>query len=286
LQVRFDAKFHAGTALGGASVPLLALGDLVVAEPDYGVSARAVPRTSEGQPRYIRITDFGDDGVPDDHEYAAPSTIDWSRRLEGNDLLFARSGATVGKTYLHEDTSVPAIFAGYCIRFRLNATRLCPRFAYWWTKTSAFARWVARIQRPSGQPNINKEEFKSHRLPVPDQHEQQRLVAAMDAARKERRAKLAEADALLEMDALVHNLLGMAILQKDWRGGYGVTLASIKERGRANADFHHPNRTLTLRALEMNKSQVPVTSLAELADFPRYEPKPQRLLSRPCIDPR
>ena len=53
-----------------------------------------------------------------------------------------------------------AVFAGYCIRFRFNA-QVLPEFVYGFTKTDAYASWVAAIQRPAGQPNINKEEFKS-----------------------------------------------------------------------------------------------------------------------------
>lgn len=167
-ETRFDVKYFAlREKLDSARYPLNALGVLVRAEPDYGAGSRAVKRKSASQPRYIRITDFGDDGIERGHEYVTADPIEPDCELSEGDLLFARSGATVGKTYLHEDVSEPAMFAGYCIRFRFQTSLVIPRFVYWFTKTEAYARWVATIQRPAGQPNINKEEFKTVQIPLP-----------------------------------------------------------------------------------------------------------------------
>ena len=165
-------------------------------EPDYGLSSRAVTRTSEDEPRYIRITDFGEDGIEDDNEFVTADPIDLKYELSADDLLFARSGGTVGKTYLHEDVSETAIFAGYCIRFKFDESKVSPKFVYWWTKTSAYSRWVNAIKRPTAQPNINKEEFKSCLIPLPPIAEQGNLITVMDEARAERKTKLAKADAL------------------------------------------------------------------------------------------
>jgi hypothetical protein len=198
--------------LAGARYPLATLASLVSEEPEYGAGARAVERVSPSQPRYIRITDFGDDGIEPNHTFAAPDPVEEACALERDDLLFARSGATVGKTYLHEDTAEPAIFAGYCIRFRIARTRATPRFVYWFTKTRIYELWVLATQRPAGQPNINKEEYKALQLPLPgDLKEQETLVAAMDAARAQRLAKMAQADALLAgLDAFLLSTLGLS----------------------------------------------------------------------------
>ena len=81
--------------------------------------------------------------------------------LEIGDILFARTGGTVGKTYYYDGSIGKSVFAGYCIRFRFDDKKVLPKFIYWYTKTTAFTNWVKGIQRPSGQPNINKEEYKS-----------------------------------------------------------------------------------------------------------------------------
>lgn len=261
---RFDAKYFAlHEQIASARYPLVALGALVREEPDYGSGARAVPRTSADQPRYIRITDFGDDGIEAGHEYVTADPIYSDCELTLHDLLFARSGATVGKTYLHEDTTVPSIFAGYCIRFRLRASVALPRFVYWFTKTEAYARWVAIVQRPAGQPNINKEEYKTLEVPLPDTTEQERLVAAMDAARAERRAKLVEADVLLAgLDDYVLATLGLISPPKDDRKVFGVTRAAAPAR--FDPHFHLPAFAQILRMLAVNKSE-PLGSVASFS---------------------
>ena len=72
---RLDAKFHALHEILSSPFPLVEFGRLVCAEPDYGLSSRAVPRTSNKQPRYIRITDFGEDGIEPDHKFVTPTPL-------------------------------------------------------------------------------------------------------------------------------------------------------------------------------------------------------------------
>lgn len=191
------------------------------------MSARAVARTSDDEPRYIRITDFGDDGIEPGHEFVTAEEIEDGNELYPDDILFARSGS-VGRTYIHEDLSQPAVFAGYCIRFGFDPSQVSPRFVYWWTKTEAYSRWVAAIRRTAAQPNINKEEYKGSLIPLPPIAEQNRLVAAMDTARAERRAKLAEADALLAgIDDFLLDALGIAPPAADGRRVFAVRRSDV-----------------------------------------------------------
>ena len=194
MAARIDARHYALREELSSSFPVTQLGMLVKAEPDYGSSARAATRTSLDEPRYIRITDFGDDGIEPGHEFVTADPIEPGYKLEMGDILFARSGS-VGKTYIHEDVSEPAIFAGYCIRFKFDESRVSPKFVYWWTKTSAYSRWVAAIQRPSVQANINKEEFKSCPIPLPSLAEQERLAAELESVRRNVRWLRGEAEA-------------------------------------------------------------------------------------------
>lgn len=117
--------------------------------------------------------------------------------LQKNDILFARTGATVGKTYFYDGSIGKAIFAGYCIRFRFDENRVMPKFVYWYTKTDTFLSWVNGIQRPSGQPNINKEEYKSYKILVPSRSKQEQLSSYMDIALAKHNKMLYQADRLL-----------------------------------------------------------------------------------------
>lgn len=117
--------------------------------------------------------------------------------LQKNDILFARTGATVGKTYFYDGSIGKAIFAGYCIRFRFDENKVMPKFVYWYTKTDTFLSWVNGIQRPSGQPNINKEEYKSYKILVPSRSKQEQLSSYMDIALDKHNKMLYQADRLL-----------------------------------------------------------------------------------------
>lgn len=117
--------------------------------------------------------------------------------LQKNDILFARTRATVGKTYFYDGSIGKAIFAGYCIRFRFDENKVMPKFVYWYTKTDTFLSWVNGIQRPSGQPNINKEEYKSYKILVPSRSKQEQLSSYMDIALAKHNKMLYQADRLL-----------------------------------------------------------------------------------------
>ena len=261
---RIDAKYHALRENFSSPFPLVEFETLVWTEPDYGLSARAATRTSKDKPRYIRITDFGEDGIEPGHEFVTANPIKSGYELSIGDILFARSGS-VGKTYLHEDISEPAIFSGYCIRFRFDKSKASPKFVYWWTKTSAYSRWVAAIQHPSVQPNINKEEFKSCQIPLPPISEQGRLVATMDAARAERKANLEEANALLAgLDDFLLDTLGITSPPEDFRRVFAVNYAQVRKNNSLNPDYYHPERILSLSALGLT-----VSSLAGMVNFKR-----------------
>jgi len=83
----------------------------------------------------------------------------------------------------------------YCIRFRFDESRVLPRFIYYFTKTTAYRQWVSTIQRPSGQPNINKPEFRSLELPLPPLEVQREVVKRLNAEREKVEALRAEAEA-------------------------------------------------------------------------------------------
>ena len=199
LQNRIDVKNTLfNISLIGTDAITVSLGSLCLEEPCYGTSATAIKRTDDSQPKYIRITDFDDFGIEEDHEYMAAESYSSKHLLCPNDILFARTGGTVGKTYFYDGKIGEAVFAGYCIRFRFDKSKVIPKFVYWYTKTDTYQKWVNGIQRPAGQPNINKEEYKSFEIILPSITIQQKLVDYMDAADFSRKDKLYHADDILD----------------------------------------------------------------------------------------
>ena len=100
-------------ALVGTSVKTIPLGELCLEEPCYGTSASAIERVDDKQPKYIRITDYDDFGIEENHEYMTAEFYSSKHLLQPNDILFARTGGTVGKTYFYDGKIGDAVFAGY-----------------------------------------------------------------------------------------------------------------------------------------------------------------------------
>lgn len=97
------------------------LGQLARNNGEYGSGSAALEFTPD-LPRYVRITDITDNGCLDPNSRAS---IDRKNAegyyLQQEDLLFARSGATVGKTYLYDSADGECAHAGYVIKFSLNS---------------------------------------------------------------------------------------------------------------------------------------------------------------------
>jgi hypothetical protein len=171
---------------------------------------------------------YGDDGIPLVHEFVTAEEVETKYTLEHEDVLFSRSGATAGKTFIYTKDIGPSIFAGYCIRFRFDRDKVRPWFVYFYSKTNRYKAWVQSMQRPAGQLNINKEEFKSFAIPVIDTGEQDKLIKALSKRRMERDAKLAEADALLSgIDEFVLGELGLPKPKEDGRMVFAVRLGQL-----------------------------------------------------------
>lgn len=154
------------------------LKDLCLYPGEYGLNSPAIP-LSPDLPLYIRITDIDDDGR---YLLQHRATVIYSGKqklLQKNDLLFARTGATVGKTYLHQDTSYPTAFAGYLIRFVPNTAKIIPYFLFLYCHTAYYWNWIKIFKARSGQPGISADEYGKMLVPCPPIAEQHRIVEVL-----------------------------------------------------------------------------------------------------------
>ena len=143
------------------------LGSLADQRPEYGANASASPFVN-GKPRYVRITDIRDDGSLSGREIVSLDSAHWHRYLlQEGDILFARSGNTVGKTYIYRSSDGPCAFAGYLIRFQFRSGAVDPWFIFGLTRTNYYQSWVESHKRVAGQPNINGKEYSSLLIPEP-----------------------------------------------------------------------------------------------------------------------
>ena len=244
-------------AIAGTSVKKIPLGELCLEEPCYGTSASAIERTDDKQPKYIRITDYDDFGIKENHEYMTAEFYSSKHLLQPNDILFARTGGTVGKTYFYDGKIGDAVFAGYCIRFRFDESKVIPKFVYWYTKTNAYEKWVNGIQRPSGQPNINKEEYKSFEIILPSITIQQKIVEQMDASFLSWKDKSYKVDDILSsMSSFLFEKLNLSTIDYEERMCCAITLSNIIEDKTFSAEYYHPERMAALNALKNNSSMI------------------------------
>ena len=123
---------------------------------------------SEDLPAYIRITDIDDDGrfvpAPRVSVYIEPSDDQF---LQPGDIVLARTGASVGKSYRYRVEDGRLVFAGFLIRVRPNLDRLVPEFLSAYLSTWSYWDWVRLTSARSGQPGINGSEYASMPLTMP-----------------------------------------------------------------------------------------------------------------------
>lgn len=243
---------------------LVNLGDLLKEPPQYGANEPAIDGKPEKDIRYIRITDIDAYGDLKDKDYKIAKNIDEKYLLKENDILFARSGATAGKTFIYKNEFGKAIFAGYLIRFKFDENKVSPQFVFYYTQLRRYAMWVKAIQRPSGQPNINSEEFKLFTIPLPPISIQNKIVEIMQSAYKQKQQKEQEAEKLLNsIDDFVLNELGIKLPKtKDKR--YFAVNADDVQNSRFDTYYYQPKFKEVEKAIEKGKFEV--KELKEIAD--------------------
>ena len=93
-----------------------------------------------------------------------------------DDILFARSGATVGKTYLHKKENNDMAFAGYLIRARINKKLINPKYIYYYFQSKEYEVWKESIFIQSTIQNISAERFANLEIPFADKLEQNTII--------------------------------------------------------------------------------------------------------------
>lgn len=139
-----------------SSYETVSLSQIIVSKPQYGAGYSA--KEFDDDVRYIRITDINEDGFLNDKKVSAAEFSE-SYLLKDDDFLIARSGNTVGKTFLYKNEMGRAIYAGYLIRFELDKTKVNPEYLLAYTKSSIYKKWIDVNMRVSAQPNINSQQY-------------------------------------------------------------------------------------------------------------------------------
>lgn len=183
------------------------LDEISIISGEYGSNVSAM-EYDETLPRYVRITDITENGKLDQNSLASPKNETNIEKylLQYGDILFARTGATVGKTYLYDESDGICIYAGYCIRFRLNTKIVNPEYIFRYTQTRQYLKWVDIVKRGGAQPNINSKQYGSIIIPIPPIELQNKFEEFVKQVDKQK--------LLLEQQKQNHENLKKGLMQK------------------------------------------------------------------------
>lgn len=155
-----------------------ALGD-VVDEFKYGINAAAV--SYDGENKYLRITDIDEGSRAFIKDVLASPDADLSSCneyiMQDGDIVIARTGASVGKSYIYHPIDGKVYFAGFLIRARVNKN-VDREFVFQNTLTDGFKKYIRFVSQRSGQPGVNAEELKSYLMNLPASLPEQRALAS------------------------------------------------------------------------------------------------------------
>jgi len=177
----------------------------VIDKPEYGYTASA---SSEMMgPKFLRITDIQNSGVDwVSVPYCACSPVEEGKyKLQSGDILFARIGATTGKTYLIKD-GPPAIFASYLIRVRCKSS-LLPDYLGQFTTTDQYWNQINASKGGRLKQGINIPVLKSLLVPFPSLPEQQEIALMLSSVDKKIEAEENRKAALQDLFKTVLHLL-------------------------------------------------------------------------------
>ena len=144
----------------------------------YGYNA---PAKSDGKIKMVRISDIQNNTVKWDSVPFCDIAEDdiETYLLKSNDILFARTGGTVGKSYLVTEILEDAIYAGYLIRTRYS-DELIPKYLKYFMESELYWSQLRSGTIATAQPNCNGQTLSKMLLPIPPKAEQERIIQMID----------------------------------------------------------------------------------------------------------
>lgn len=153
----------------------VSLGEVSAKKGEYGLNAPAC-EYEEGLPKYLRITDIDDQGRYIDNKACVNDADSHKYVLNKGDIVFARTGASVGKNYTYDEKDGILVYAGFLIKFSIkpqyNANLICSN-----CRTKKYNNWVDKMCARSGQPGINAEEYATYSFIIPKSAQEQSRIA-------------------------------------------------------------------------------------------------------------
>ncbi|MFS0882211.1 restriction endonuclease subunit S [Metabacillus niabensis] len=148
---------------------------------NYGIAASAV-EYSEDLYTYLRITDIDDDGkLLKDTLKSVDDDKAEKYLLKPNDIVFARTGNSTGRSYFYDGSDGPLVYAGFLIKFSLDPEKVNPKYIKYFTLSNEYKGWVSSFSTGSTRGNINAKTYADMKIKLPPRGQQDFLVKILSS---------------------------------------------------------------------------------------------------------
>jgi type I restriction enzyme S subunit len=147
----------------------------------YGIGASAVPY-DKSKYTYLRITDINDDGTINKKgllSVDSPEACNYV--LSKNDIVFARTGNSTGRSYFYDGTDGVLVYAGFLIKFSLDEKKVNPRILKYYTHSNKYYDWVNSFNTGSTRGNINAQTYGNMPILLPPRAIQDKIVSILSS---------------------------------------------------------------------------------------------------------
>lgn len=221
------------------------LRDLTVdGKGSYGIAAPAVDYDADKY-TYLRITDINDDGTLNKNGLKSVDDKNASKYLlHQNDIVFARTGASVGRSYFYDERDGELVYAGFLIKYSIDPLKVNPKILKFYTHSQAYYDWIQTVDNGATRGNINAQTYASMPVVLPERHEQDKIVSILtslddkiDLLRRENATLEAMAETLFRLWFVVE-------AKEEWEEGTIVDFAkhckdSINPQKHPDTVFQH-----------------------------------------------
>ena len=158
------------------------LGDLTIdGKGSYGIAAPAVEYDANKY-TYLRITDINDDGTINKNGLKSVDDKNASNYLlKPNDIVFARTGASVGRSYFYDGRDGELVYAGFLIKYSLDSTKVNPKLLKFYTHSQVYYDWIQTVDNGATRGNINAQTYASMPVLLPDRNKQDEIVSILSS---------------------------------------------------------------------------------------------------------
>lgn len=243
------------------------LGELSLDNGKYGIAASAVDFDTE-LPAYLRITDINDDGTLnklDRKSVNDPSACKYM--LSEGDIVFARTGNSTGRNYFYDPRDGKFAFAGFLVKFSLDASKVNPRFVKYYAQSRAYWDWVASFKTGSTRGNINAKTYAQMPIPLPERSAQNSIVALCDCISDKIRVNAKLNGYLAELvDALFCEMV-LGAVDSSKTVSFSSILEERREKcpSRTNVEYSVTDTGIHPRSLKFRKNLSATSSKNKIA---------------------